>query len=451
MKPQRVVSLALALLALACNTDSGQKVGISGRVSRPVGASAKPLASDGARVTHVMAVTASSQNVQRVLAEVDADGQFALDVDAARPWVVVFLDATRVGSDMVLGVFRAQALDTLPATAEASDVRLGNVAVIDGAASGDVPYASLLAALGLDAAAAADVGEVDDVCLRYVNPDVDADGVIDVEQEGHGFGLDFHVQLAMLVDGRAATVADLVGAFLPEDTVPSYGGTGIYVSYPQGYAGEEGAAVRFDDDATIVRTGASGGVTWVAAGTPISGSSLVGNRYGDMRSFGVFAAPGHPLPQGTYRFTVGGRTLTFDRVRTPSDMMLAGVHGYLLPFIKLVPSDPSCRGRCALAGVEYEWRRLVDGAWRRATEEELALFVGDQGGYLSVRRGSELNGEGLGVVIPAAPAAGRLEGKAFEGLWSTDLCHLGLSVDDKLGIRAFAGIANSPGSCGPPM
>lgn len=448
MNAQRLVSFALALLALGCGSDTGQKVGISGRVSRAVSGSAKP-AEAGARVTHVMAVTASSQNVQRVLAEVDADGSFALDVDGARPWVIVFLDATRVGSDMVLGVFRAQALDTLPASAAASDVRLGNVEVVDGAAAGDVPYASLLAALGIDPDAAADLGEVDDICLRYVNPDVDGDGVIDAEQEGRQFGLDFHVQLAMQVDGRAATVADLVGAFLPAGAVPSYGGTGIYVSYPQGYAGDEGAAVRFDDDATIVRTGVAGGPAWVGAGTPLSGNALVANRYGDMRSFGVFAAPGHPLPQGRYQFSVGGRTLTFDHVRTPSDMMLAGLHGYLLPFIRLVPEDPDCRGRCPLAGVDYEWRRLVDGEWRVATAEELALFVGDQGGYLSIRRGSELTGEGLGVTIPATSPSGTLD--VFEGLLSTDVCHLGLSVDDKLGMRAFAGIANAPGTCGPPM
>ena len=444
MNPTRGLVFLLAL-TLGCSADTGQKVGISGTVSR--GGTAKP-AGDGARVTHVMAVTASSQNTRRVLAEVAADGSFALEVDPARPWVIVFLDATKIGADMILGIFKAQELDSLPPRAGATDVQLGNVSLVDGAASGDVSYTALLAALGIDAATAADVGALDDVCLRYVNPDVDGDGVIDATQPGHEFGLDFHVQLALDTAGRRATVADLVSAFLPEDSWPTYGGTGIYVSFPHAYAESGHATVRFDEPAAVSRYGANPGMTWIPAGTEISGAEIIANHYGDMRSFGVYALPGRQLPQGRYRFAIDGRELTFEHVRTSSDAMLSGTQGFILPFVRLVPTETGCRTACTIARVEYEWRRHVDGLWRAATAEELALLTADQGGYLSIRRGRDDSDDVVGVAIPVEAPAGTLDAPGIVGMSSADICHLGLSVDDKLGMRAFAGIANSPGTCG---
>jgi hypothetical protein len=116
-----------------------------------------------------------------------------------------------------------------------------------------------------------------------------------------------------------------------------------------------------------------------------------------------------------------------------------------------VPTDAACRGRCVIAAVEYEWRRQVDGGWRLATAEELALLAAEGGGYLSLRLGSEVDGEGVGVVIPVAQPAGTLDAPRLRGVWTSDVCHLGLSVDDKLGMRHFAGIQNTPGSCGAPM
>ena len=76
-------------------------------------------------------------------------------------------------------MFKSSALDTLvPAAAGAAN--LGTVTVDGGTSKASISttFADLLSALGLDSATATTIGAIDDVCLRYVNPDIDGDGTI---------------------------------------------------------------------------------------------------------------------------------------------------------------------------------------------------------------------------------------------------------------------------------
>ncbi|HSO37928.1 MAG TPA: hypothetical protein VLT33_35615, partial [Labilithrix sp.] len=220
------------------------------------------------RVTHVMGVTPSSQNTRRVVAKVDAQGKFALDLDPSRLWVLVFVDASKVGSEMVVGVFRAKGLDTMAPTKKGS-TDLGEVTAKDGAAEVSLPYEDLLSALGIDAASALFLSSIDDMCLRVVNPDVDGDGTIDALEPGPAdYRLDFHVQFAMRTD-HVVSVSDMVDAFLPDTVTLTYRGTGIYTSFmraafPPGWEGSRWAS--FDQELHYAPEGGMGpGAPRVAA------------------------------------------------------------------------------------------------------------------------------------------------------------------------------------------
>lgn len=409
-------------------------------------------------VDHVVAVTPSSTSQRRVVSTVGADGSFSLDIDAASPWVLVFVDSTRVGADMIAGVFGAGTLDALtPTSTGAFD--LGDVTVADGEAAAGVSYSDLLAALGLDAAAAYYLGAIDDVCLRYVNPDIDGDGLLDaLEDKNHRFLLDFHVQRAMFEDGASATIADVVGRFLdPDLTESSFGGTGVYFSVPaEVWSGSrDEAALSFSAD--LHYQGDSGAET-APAGTPVTGADLIDNDFGDMRGVGVGAAPGFDMPQGVYQAELGSNTFTFTGVATLTDAELATAEGTLLPFVRFAPLDPNCVEACQIAALDVEWRKRVPDGWVLATDAELALTVGMDGGFASLVVGSDSSIQSIGIRLPASPTASvawdaanaflfEIDAEAFAALTTDQLCHFGLSYDDRLGMRHFAGIANAPGTC----
>ena len=456
----RLASVLASVLVLAgCSSGNGFSISGKVRTTGSLSPGKLPAAAPDAQVTHVMAVSPSSQDAARVVAEVGADGTFDLQVDPSRPWVIVFIDASQVGDAMVLGVYKADVLDALPPAKDGGKVDLGNVTIVDGKATGDISYASLLAALGIDAGAADDIGALDDLCLRYVNPDIDGDGVLDVDQNGHNFGLDFHTHFSLRAGDHDATVADVVGDYLPDDTAITYGGAGIYVSFPAAFGSGGAAGVRFDDPVTVSTFGPGGGTTAFAAGTVLSGATLIENNFGDMRSFGVYAAAGHDLPQGVYHFIVGGTTLTFSHVRTHTDAELAAATHFIMPFIRFVPRDAGCVSGCTIAAIDYTWRKREASGWVTASPADLALVVGDQGGYISIRRQFDDGSEQAGFVIPKDEASGSipwaassanladLDAAGLAAMTTDDVCHLGLSYDDKLGMRFFGGIGNAAGTC----
>jgi hypothetical protein len=419
-------------------------------------------------VDHVVAVAPSSNSQRRAYSTVGSDGSFALDIDTAHAWVLVFVDSTRVGADMIAGVLGAGSLDTLTPTANGdSGVDLGEVEV-DASGSGEATaalgYDELIDALGLDPDAADYLGAIDDLCLRYVNPDIDANGVLDVlEPEDHRFLLDFHVGRNMVEDGLQATVADLVGRFLdPAITTSSFIGTGIYFSAPQAFwdGPLSEATLTFAGDLHYLSFDPEGEPSGtLTAGTPIGGGALIENDFGDMRSVGVYAAPGFDMPQDEYEADLGERHLTFTNVATLADVDLATAEGTLLPFVRFAPADPECAEACTIAAIDVEWRKSTGEGWILATAAELAVTVSESGGFASMRVGGDQSELSIGVTLPAgAPTAsvpwvaaqvflGGIDEAAFAAVTSDQLCHLGLSYDDRLGMRHFAGIANAPGTC----
>jgi hypothetical protein len=477
----KAIALLVMLTAAACgggdDDDDGDDEGddddgggggfvISGRV--PGAGSARLLgpARAAGNVTHVMAVNAESANPERALAAVQDDGSFELDIPPGSPYVLVFVDASQVGAEMIQGVFRAETLDTIVPTAE-GEAELGDVAIDgEGTASTGVPYDELLALYGLDAETAALVGAIDDLSLRYANPDIDGNGVLDIEED-HRFALDFHIRAAMQREGVNLRVDDLVGGFLPTEGAaiasPLFNLASIYAMYP----------ASFDETDYVVSSGVStdlmngGGFAAVHddASPPSEPTSFSGSPFGDTRSWGPdydltidgVELPGSGGSAATLTYTLGGPgvDLSYPMVKTRTRASLTA-EGVLTPFIKL-----NVDGGGAIASVDYQWMKRGESGWTLATQQEIDVVVGSGGGYVAVHRVPDYADQ-IGFTLDRTPtgtvtwdvASVHLDGVSEADFLATtpdDICALAVSYDDKLGLRLFAGgvDANEGVTCGP--
>lgn len=400
-------------------------------------------------VTHVMAVDPESASPRRTLAQVHADGSFALELDTGRPYVLVFIDSTAVGADMVVGVFRAQTLDTL-APQVAGSLELGAITTDPATqtASLGISYDALLAGLGLSADGAAYLGSVDDLSLRYANPDIDGDGVIDLEQD-HTYALDFHVRSNLKIGsetGANVTVNDLTDHFLATDganvATPVFNLTSAYVEYPASV--DSTAYVAMATPPPTLINGAAFSATEGANPAPFAPTSFSSLSFGGTGGWGAdydyTATPGLELPgaggtPATLRYTLGASstTLTFSNVVTRTRASLTDT-GTLAIFVRL----NTAAGQ--YTGIDYAWmKRASATSWVPATADEIALTISGDGGYISFHRMPSWHNE-FGVAIPAQPSGSIAW--TFPATGPNDVCGLAVSYDDKLGLRHFIGGAD---------
>ena len=68
---------------------------------------------------------------------------------------------------------------------------------------------------------------MDDLCLRYVNPDINNNGVLDVVEGFRDIYLDFHNWFQPRVGGSPVSFADLENVFLPTNAEFTYVNTGV--------------------------------------------------------------------------------------------------------------------------------------------------------------------------------------------------------------------------------
>lgn len=443
----------------------GKPFALRGKVASAPGDLVQKAPGDAAiehAVTHVMAVNPATANPVRYLTEIAADGTFALGVDLNTPWVIVLVDSHRVGQDMNAGVLRSDAfdLDSIAATRPGM-VDLGELTVDEqtGDATATLPTASLLTALGLSQSAAMLLGAVDDISLRYVNPDIDANGKIDV-QENVSYPLDFHLRYTMQQDGRDIPFTALINRYADPATTQADYGLGSAIAYwPMTRFGTTGAAdyrIRFTSAGNYwgVPPGSFGAGVWIeddAVFYQSAGSNSVGISFDDTM----------PFPSGEYTIEVKGTPLTYTDVRTHSLSELVGGPNLIIPFLKLNVPDTSCTDwTCRLESFDYRWmRRAGSGVrWVPATAEEVALIVPRRGGFLSFAPAGDMT-KRLEYTIPSSPVEGTISLRAtsnrqggvtdeqIDTLRLSDLCHVGISYDDTLGMRIFQGWKQNDQTC----
>lgn len=128
-----------------------------------------------------------------------------------------------------------------------------------------------------------------------------------------------------------------------------------------------------------------------------------------------------------------------------------------MPYVRLVKTDPACTTACPISTIDYEWRKRTDAGWVPATADEVAIVAREQGGFLSIRLGNDPM-KSIGFTIPKESVTGTIPwGTAMTqdaatkvaavNATTSDLCHVGLSYYDKLGMRYFGGISDAPGTC----
>lgn len=311
----------------------------------------------GQAVTHVMAVSPVAGDLVKVVAPT-VDGVFSVDVEPGRPWALVFLDANLRGSDMVHGILRADTLDTFVPTA-GGDIDLGQVSIDNREATMAGSSEDLDYALGVSRRTLATLGGIDDIALRYANPDVDGDGVIDTVHAQLGI----HAEYTVRASGRDATAADFVGNAV--NISYDHVGTGIYGRLPDGF----GIVDRTDADVTFEQPyyglWAGEHTAAVPAGQPVEHLT-----FGDDRTFGVFCRPDRAVPTGNYTFRSGPHTLDFSFVRPPSEMTMNQV----MPRLHFAPTDAACTKNCTIDRIEFAWTRKTDAGWIQLTDEEAQVL-----------------------------------------------------------------------------
>ncbi|MET0341522.1 MAG: hypothetical protein ABW252_11025 [Polyangiales bacterium] len=402
-------------------------------------------------ITHIMAVNPATANPVRYVQPVAADGSFAIGVDLNAPWVLVLVDATQVGRAMIAGVFRGDAfdLDSVAATRPGT-LDLGSLDIDEStlAARATVSTSTLLSSLGLTESGATLLGALDDVSLRYVNPDIDGNGKVDA-LEGVAYPLDFHLRYDMRNGSQDVALVDLLAGFTA--------GASARARYTVGSAIVSWDPRRFGATSPSdyrVRFPSFGGSF---SAPPLSGTFGVGewitgvNLYlsAGSSSVGVSFDATQPFPTGEYVYEVQGTALTFTDVRTHTLPELNAGDGLILPFLKVDPAVAGCTGwSCAVTGFGYQWMKRDGEGFTPATAEEVALVVPQGGGFITFVLGSDTN-KRLSYTIPGSPATGTiaLTATAFppENVVPADLtnltvdkiCQLGVSYDDTLGMRIF--------------
>lgn len=406
-------------------------------------------------ITDIMAVSPETGSVTCKKASVGSDGAFSIKIDGQKPWFLFFLDSLKQGIGMFMGRLRASStLDTFTPASTTGSTDLGTVTVD---AENEVADSSktedqITSDLGLDSDTVDTIKGVDDVARRYGNPDMDSDGSVDCDSESStasSYYLDFHIRFNMLISGTNAKVTDILDGYYSDSVAPTYTSTGIYVGYLNTFSSAATGSVTFVDDSVTTEEGGS-----IAANTASSDvTELTNDNY---YMFGPNLTSASATVQGDAVFSFDGKTLTFPDVRMPTLAELQSPAGRIFPFVKINKTDANCTSNCTIASIDYKWMKKTATGWTNATLSELTLLIGD-GGF-----GFRVNGDANKYIFLnfAASAVSSnvtwssanfaltgVSGSEFQSVVISDICHIGLSYDDKLGMKYFQNITNATGTC----
>jgi len=421
----------LLLSAAGCATENDGALHISGQLADP------------SQVTHVVAMNPSTG--EHVVVDLKSDGEVDGRFNIALPtgdgsWVVTFTNANAKGPAMGVATLQTGGLDAFRSK-DGGAIDFGTVHFSGRFAHGTVTWDRLESAFGEDQSALELRGKLDNLSLRYANPDIDSNGEIDAI-EGHAFRLDINGTFRMQTAGRDAEVGDLVQG-LRTPTI-RYLGTTIEASVPT----EMGmnmlsGTVQFEQrffgtalgpDTPIVEAGMRIGQPHIKFGQ-LDGSQMVG----------VVAAGDRNAPNGTYRFGFDNGQLTFTDVVTPSVAALSSPTDYAIPFVRIRPTDAGCRVDCDISSIDLEWMRATAFGWERAESPrdariEIVAAMGSKRAYLA----ANLTDGSTSQLWSAMPVANTgLVRNELSYITSSRICYLAVSYTSELGMKMTGQVQNS--------
>lgn len=453
-----IFALAMVVLFASCGsgtTTSGGNTPVTGfHVTGNLSSSQSPFLSaylkDGGSaedVTDVIAVAPTATGVTCATAEVGADGSFDVEISPDQIWGLFFVNRQTSGSSMFLAWYFDQLMHSLSPNKTDGTVALETVTIDSSAesATSSVDQTEILSDLDIDTTTAETIGAQDQVLSRYSNPDIDNDGTIDCTNSTEKFIFDFHIRYDAKINGTKATINDLLNAFFSETaTTFQYSSTGVYVAYPTSYSSAATGTVTFENtDVTTERDGA------VAAGTAIS--DTIDNSFSGYYGYGTNLISTSELPSGTVKFEFNGKILTFSNVETPTLVQLNAAVDRIFPFIKITTTDSSCTNNCAVSNISYKWMKRTDSGWTNASATEIEMLVASGGGGFSFYVSNDA-GKYVHMAIPGSATSGTIEWTAanvsltgvtaaeFAAITTGQICNIGLSYDDQLGMRYFENI-----------
>lgn len=409
---------ALAVLA-GCAAPSDGDFHVVGRLADP------------SAVTHVIAwnTDLGTRVVIDLKADGMPDGELDLAVAPGRGWGITFANAERSGAAMRVATLRVGELDALWPRA-AGHVDLGTITFSDLTATSTTPVAEIVAALGWTDDDAAHLGRTDDLALRYANPDIDGDGVIDALQ-AHTYTLELGAHFRLQAGDRDLVIADLV-----RDVAPSglrLLGTDILVGVP---ASASMSDATFLLDEPFYGTALGPNTAAVPARTPIGEPHV---RFGQPGSglVGLVASPEHPIPRGRYQVDLPDRTLAFTDVHPPRTTMLEAASAHAVPFLRIRPTVAHCEHDCSIAALDLSWWRATAFGWMPAPapgDARIDIVASLRG--KAVALAAELDRAASSLAWQDMPTKG--SGMLYQELAyisTTDLCYVAVSYRSELGMR----------------
>ena len=389
----------------------------------------------------------------------------------ASPWILAYVDATKTGKEMIVSRFAAETLDTLSPILGSPGLKMGDVTPVQGGkATASASYTEILEATKMSAGAAETFGAIDDVSLRYINPDIDADGVLDspvLDADGKFSGvqrrflLDFHNRFNYKrLDGSIINQVELKNVYADElvggteNLNVVYTGTGIVPELEKDSFAAVPATYKWKFEADVEVQ--AGGCNEISGAGTLSAGSWCTHTYTENLSYDRFQLSQELKlpPEGTYVLNTAEKELTWTNVKV-SDF--SGGIGFVILLIKYNVSDKGTTGNTAddtLTGIDYKYLKKTAAGWVPATDEELKLIIKGDGGMLSLKFNSDslncgtpIPKKSTGTIVFAdVDLKGNSESQAMTDLlarlkagtelWS-DFSSGAASYDDKLGMRFF--------------
>jgi hypothetical protein len=135
-------------------------------------------------VVNAAPLSHASDSLHTQLIPVNESGSFEVQLIKNFPWIFIFIDSSKTGSDMIQYIFKAEELCAIYGTKNTNDtVNLGTL-ILNGTNMklNTELYQGYLGDLDLDNNEASILSMLDKTTLRYSNPDVEGDTNIDIEQ-----------------------------------------------------------------------------------------------------------------------------------------------------------------------------------------------------------------------------------------------------------------------------
>ncbi len=423
------LAAALFLLTAGCAADSDGAFHLTGRLADP------------SNVTHIVATNPASG--ERIVIDMKddglGDGQFDVALPTNGSWIVTFTDSTKVGPEMRVATLQTGGIDAF-GSATAGSLDFGTVKVSGHYAHGSTTWESLESALGADRAALVKLGKVDDLALRYSNPDVDGDGKIDALQ-GHNFVLELVGTYRMQQDGQDLIIQDLVKGVRSPSV--NYLGTAIQAAVPREMnMTMKRATVTFQEPFFGTALGPS--TAMIPSDTAIGQPHM---KFGELDGnplVGIVSHPDRQSPRGTYRFGFDADQLTFTDVFAPTSDMLADGSQYAVPFVRITTAKADCISGCEIGGIELSWMRNTSDGWQQTSapsDARLDIVAKHNGAraYLA----SELGGA-TAMPWSAMPVAGSgLLRSELSYIATTDLCYVAITYTTALGMKMTSQVLNA--------